>query len=164
MKKTAITKSQKRLFIVLAIVASYAVFDLATAEPKQKKAVNPASPNTPAAEAEQAPASIVSQDQQAVHVNFPASEWKRDPFRKQAEKWTAFGLDRVVETLLAPKLGNLHLTAVSKSGNKSYAIINDHIVSVGELMNGYKIVDINATQVILKKNDHSFTLTLPDDE
>jgi hypothetical protein len=164
MKQPAISKSQKRLFILLAIIASYAVYDLATAKPRPAKSVAETAAQATGAQTEAVSAIVAAIAQPAVQMSLLVSDWRRDPFRKQAEKMTAYNLNKVVETLLVPKLGNLHLTAISKSGNKSYALINDQILTQGEVMNGYKIVDIQATQVILKKNDFSFTLTLPEED
>lgn len=160
--KTAITKSQKRLFILLAVVASYAVYDLLTSEPKNRKsgtdkAVQSATQNT------QDPSSAVS-NARSIPVDFPATGWKRDPFRRDKENISRDNLNKVIEFLMSQRPGNLHLTAISKNGNQSYALINDQILSVGEIINGYRVVDIRAANVVLKKNDLSFTLVLPEDE
>lgn len=164
MKTPAISKSQKRLFILLALVAVYAVYDLSTAKTRPAKAVSETAEQAAAAQVEQVAEAVAAVVQPAVQMSFISSDWRRDPFRKQVEKMNLLNLNKVVETILVPKLGNLHLTAISKSGNKSYALINDQILTVGEVMNGYKVVNIQATQVILKKNDFSFTLTLPEEE
>ena len=160
--KTAITKSQKRLFILLAVVASYAVYDLLTSEPKNRKsgtdkAVQSATQNT------QDPSSAVSKAR-SIPVDFPATGWKRDPFRRDKENISRDNLNKVIESLMSQRPGILHLTAISKNGNQSYALINVQILSVGEIINGYRVVDIRAANVVLKKNDHSFTLVLPEDE
>lgn len=150
--------------MLLAIVGAYAVYDLSTAKPKPVKFTDEATSKTKTDQTEPISESAISNVRSTVQVSFPVSEWRRDPFRRQVERMTSFNLNKVVETILVPKLGNLHLTAISQNGNKSYALINDQILTLGEVMNGFKIVDIQATQVILKKNDFSFTLTLPEED
>lgn len=163
MKLPIMTKSQKRLFLILAIVVSYAVYDLLTAQPKTKIASKQNSSQTDESKLGDS-GSSTAVVQSVVPVSFPVSEWRRDPFRKKVVNPDPFNLSQVMGTILVPKLGNLRLTAISRNGNKSYALINDQIVSIGESMNGYKVVDIQSNQVILKKNDFSFTLTLPEDD
>lgn len=162
MKSTTLNKSQKRLFVVLALVASYAVYDLATGKPKQVKSAVENTSSSETTKPEQASLTGAS-GQTSIPVNFPISEWRRDPFRKQKEI-TSQNLNKAIESLLVSKPGNLHLTAISKKGNKSYALINEQILTEGEALNGYRVVAIQANQVILRKNDFSFTLTLPEDE
>ena len=161
--KTTITKSQKRLFILLAIVASYAVYDLLTSEPKNKKPATDKAVQSVDAQKAQDPSSAVS-NVQSIPVNFPATGWKRDPFRRDKENISRANLNKVIESLLSQRPGNLHLTAISKNGNQSYALINDQILSVGEIIDGYRVAEIRAANVVLKKNDHSFTLVLPEEE
>lgn len=160
--KTTITKSQKRLFVVLAIVASYAAYDLVTAEPRNKKT---APENVSETNGNQAQETISAVSNAAtVSVSFPLSGWRRDPFRKEKESFSGLSLHKVVESFLTKAPAPMYLTAISQNGARSYALINDQILSVGEKINGYKIVEIGAAKVVLRKNEHSFTLTLPDEE
>ena len=70
---------------------------------------------------------------------------------------------KMIETMLMPKMANFELTAISRSGRQSFAVINDEIVGIGESVNGFRVIEILNNAVVLKKNDYSFTITLPDE-
>lgn len=162
MAKPKLSKTQIRLFIVLGILLAYAVYDLATARPKpaaKEKPKKTVPANSSAAEQIAAAAAPVKS---APAMTF--ASWKRDPFKKRIEINSRVSIGKMVESLVIPKMTNFNLSAISKNGKKSYAIINDQIVGVGELVNGFRVVEIQTGSVILKKNDFTFTLQLPEED
>ncbi|MBX7152760.1 general secretion pathway protein GspB [bacterium] len=163
MAKPKLSKTQTRLFIVLGLLLAYVVYDLATAKPKtaakdktKKTATETAVTNT-SATTQAAVVAVPSKTAPA--VTFAA--WKRDPFRKRIDINTRLNIGKVIESLVMPKMTHFNLSAISENGKKSFAIINDQIVGIGEQVNGYRVVEIQASKVILKKNDFTFTLELP---
>ncbi len=157
-----VTKSQKRLLIILSLVVAYAGYDLATAKKKIPESRTPAEAN-PAVVAE---ASITPLEAPAQPRRWVAafSTWKRDPFRGQISTGSRVNLERVVESLLIPKMANFNLTAISKKGNASFALINDQVVGVGDEINGFRVIEIRRDKVIMQKNNFTFNVSLPDDE
>lgn len=157
-----ISKSQKRLFVVLGIVAAYAVYDLTTS----KKAAEPASPPTEARPTPVAEAAVVPVETpvrpRALAASF--ATWKRDPFRGQISTGSRVNLENVVESLLIPKMANFNLSAISKKGDAAFALINDQVVGVGDQINGFRVIEIRHDKVILQKNNFTFNVSLPDDE
>jgi len=75
--------------------------------------------------------------------------WGRDPFSLANSKKIRTGR-------------NLDLKGISLDTNgKGYAFINDKIVAVGEVILGYKIIEIKHDKVLLKKGEDSFYLGMP---
>ncbi len=76
-------------------------------------------------------------------------EWGRDPF--------SASLDREYQ------ISELKLQGISvgKEGKKGYAFINEEIVSKGEKIGAYEVVDIQKDKVLLRKSGQSFYLTFP---
>jgi hypothetical protein len=157
-----VSKSQKRLFIVLGLVAAYAVYDLTTS----KKPAEPASPQAETRPAAVAEAALIPVEApvrpRPITATFTA--WKRDPFRGQISTGSRVNLEKVVESLLIPKMANFNLTAISKKGQSSFALINDQVVGVGDQINGFRVIEIRHDKVILQKNNFTFNVSLPDDE
>ncbi|MCX8014958.1 MAG: hypothetical protein N2748_02965, partial [candidate division WOR-3 bacterium] len=58
------------------------------------------------------------------------------------------------------EISNLKLKAISKSGSKAYALINDQILEVGEVILGMKIVAIENDKVILEQSGNRYTVLL----
>lgn len=154
------SKSQKRLLIILALMASYAVYDRATARPK---------PMSPPKEIVATGTITVPDQASGVRSVNPrpvtvVTGWRRDPFRKYPEAASASFIGKALQKILLPKLTDLELTAISHDGRQAYALINDQIVTAGESIHGYRVVDIRSTDVVLKKDDFTFTLSLPEEE
>jgi hypothetical protein len=75
-----------------------------------------------------------------------AIKWGSDPFMRD---W-----------VLATEIKDLKLKAVTISGTKAYALINDQILERGEVILGKRIVDIERDKVILEQGGRQFTLFL----
>jgi hypothetical protein len=158
----AITKSQKRLFVILGLVVAYAIYDLTTSKKKEATDQPPADVR-PSAVAEAAVVAVESPVQpRRLATTYVA--WKRDPFRGQISTGSRVNLEKVVESLLIPKMANFNLTAISKKGDASFALINDQVVGVGDQINGFRVIEIRHDKVILQKNNFTFNVSLPDDE
>jgi type II secretory pathway component PulC len=92
--------------------------------------------------------SILGTDKESA-VKEPVTEkgnWGADPF--------------IRDWVLSEEIKDLKLKAVTQSGTKAYALINDQILETGELIQGKKIVAINKDNVILEQGDRKFTLLL----
>ena len=76
----------------------------------------------------------------------PAVQWGTDPF--------------VRDWVLATEIKDLKLKAVTLSGVKAYALINDQILERGEAIMGKRIIDIEKDKVILEQGGRQFTLFL----
>ncbi len=156
------SKSQKRLLIILAIIAAYAVYDRVTAKPRP---VAPAKESAAAVTTEMtAPVRESGIQTAGAPPTIAVAGWRRDPFRKYPEAASANFIGKALQKILLPRLVDLELTAVSHDGRQAYALINDQIVATGESIHGYRVVAIRSTEVVLKKDDFTFTLSLPDEE
>jgi hypothetical protein len=72
--------------------------------------------------------------------------WGTDPFNRD---W-----------VLGTELTDLKLKAITQSGEKAYALINDQILETGEVISGRRVVSIENDKVVLEQNDKKFTLFL----
>lgn len=73
-------------------------------------------------------------------------KWGTDPFMRD---W-----------VLSSEITDLKLKAITQSGTKAYALINDQILEVGEVISGKRIVTIEQDKVILQQGGRTFTLWL----
>lgn len=79
----------------------------------------------------------------------PISEngkWGSDPFIRD---WVS-----------SEEIKDLRLKAVTQSGSKAYALINDQILETGEMIQGKRIVAIDKDNVTLEQGDRKFVLFL----
>ena len=77
--------------------------------------------------------------------------WGRDPFSLANSKKVHKGRD-------------LSLKGVSLDENgKGYAFINDEIVTVGDTISGYKVIEVKRDKVLLRKGEGSFYLGMPEE-
>jgi hypothetical protein len=148
----SLTKSQKRLFIVLGIVVAYFAFDVvknwdsysgfygskhgkAVAPNQTKLANNIVVKNTPR---------IISYDK----------NWNKDPF------YTPGKTKKVVHRVRRSTQIYLNLKAISFAGQNSVAMINDRILKVGDAISGYRLTKIEPHRVILSGSGGTRVLTL----
>lgn len=77
--------------------------------------------------------------------------WGRDPFSRVSQK----GIYKDV---------GFELKGVSVAKDKqAYAFINEQIVTVGDSIADYEVAEIQRNKVLLKKEDESFYLVLPEE-
>jgi len=87
-------------------------------------------------------------DSQAKRAELP---WGRDPFSLANSKKVYKGR-------------NLSLKGVSLDENgKGYVFINDEIVTVGDTISGYKVIEVKRDKVLLRKGEDSFYLGMPEE-
>ena len=77
-------------------------------------------------------------------------DWGRDPFYPVSDR----EIHRAV---------NLVLKGISiGKDKKGYAFINDSIVTVGDVIEGFKVIEITKKKVLLEKGNEKFYLVLPE--
>ena len=147
-----ITKSQKRLFIILGLVIIYFIYDIvsdwetyAGFYSGEKVAVQQVD-NKSQIKAEQ----NLKKEQDKQYLE----KWGRNPFYKKIEK------KKAVRVVKKTKTVNFKLHAVSMKDNNSVALINDKIVKIGDMISGYTLKKINKKQVILSDGQKTITLKL----
>lgn len=147
-----ITKSQKRLLIILGIVICYAIFDFVTH--KDEYLSYYLDKETPKK------SSIVKKpvDSTAVAVNraeLNIENWGRDPFRDMTKK---------VVRRAKPKprryVPTFRLEAISYRDGNSIALINDRILRKGDKISGYRVMDIGSERVVLSNSKNRIVLKL----
>jgi len=83
------------------------------------------------------------------------------PEEKPKEQVITWGTDPFVrDWVLATEIRDLKLKAVTISGVKAYALINDQILERGEAIMGKRIMEIEKDKVILEQGGRQFTLFL----
>ena len=152
---SSLTKGQKRLLIVLAVVLAYGIFDVIknkdqylgyySGEKKEKKVrqANIANLNVPQMKK-------TSSRRNAEYLQ----TWEDDPFYNQR-----FVYRRVARVRTQAEV-RLNLKAISYSGKNSVVMINDRIMMVGDSIEGYRINKILPNQVVLSKGSENKTLIL----
>lgn len=150
---SSLTKGQKRLLVVLAIVLAYGIFDVIKNKDsyfgyyrgnKKEKKIKPTN---------------------VVELNVPEIEktstlkakylhtWGDDPFYNQR-----FVRRRVVTQQVETEV-QLNLKAISY-GENSVVMINDRVLMVGDVIQGYQVKKIEPTRVILSKGSENKILIL----
>jgi len=149
-----LTKSQRNLVIVLLVVLTYAVFDFVKnrdeylgyykggkkntqdVKKEEKKSINPE-------------VKVLRNDMASTKV------WGENPFYDPDLKKAP--VRRVVRKKRAVYL---KLKAISYSGDNSVAMINDQILSKGDVISGYRVVKIEPKRVVLVKGSEKKILSL----
>jgi len=148
-----LNKKQKRLVILLAVLLAYAVFDFVmnkdeyleyyskkkiTAKAKSKKAGKKAPP---------------ALKKKSVRVEY-TQNWGSDPFYEKI----AYRKKR--RAVRARKQVSLRLKAISYSGKSSVAMINNRVMMKGDVISGYRVVEIQPKSVILANGNERRVLHL----
>ena len=151
-----VTKSQKRLLIILGIVLLYAVYDLTSNLDTYKKFYSGKTLNKIT--------KAVSDTSRSKVVKNAANErkeylekWGEDPFyiltaERKTKKPTYRKVARSKETL--------SLLAISVKAGSTIALINDKIVKQGDIINGYEVLSITKNSVLLDNGKKKITLVL----
>lgn len=149
MEKIELTKSQKILFIILGIVLVYAIFDFVTHKDTyvgfytgKKQEANALSQNQ----------QVKTQQQKDQLQTSLFSKWGGDPFLRQTRVKKRFRRKA--------KRPKFDLKAISYRLDGSVALINDRIVKVGDVINGYRVIFIDSRKVILSSGKHRIVLKL----
>jgi hypothetical protein len=78
-------------------------------------------------------------------------EWGMDPFYHILRRKDTYQTRLVLKGISIGK------------GKKNYAFINDQILTVGDTISGYEIVEVEKRKVLLRKGNESFYLALPEE-
>lgn len=147
----AINKSQKRLLYVLSVVVLYAAYDLWTNMSDYQNVYSGKKGTTVTVKSNKEISIQTHESEKRIEkVEFG---WNRDPF---------FRNDIVVpvkKPVYRPKPKPLKLQAITYSPPNSYVIINDLILKSGEMVQGYRVTEINKNHVKLTKDGKSIVLS-----
>ncbi len=146
-----ITKSQKRLFILLGIVLIYAVYDF-VANKDTYLAVYTGQRKAAIEKKIQHDSNKPLKKQELTKTTY-LEKWGRDPFYKQVNK-------RIIKKRNKKKRVRFILQAVSMKQNSSIAIINDKIVKVNDIISGYTVKKIEKKRAILSDGNKTIILKL----
>ncbi len=144
------TKSQKRIVVVLLIVLGYAVFDIVKNWETYKGFYTGTSKKQSTKKS-----SVVSKKQPTFDTkkeNY-TSDWGKDPFYVKSQK-------KQVRRTNYRRTVNLYLKAISFAGGNSVAMINNRILKKGDSIAGYQVVKIEPERVILRKGSRTRVLSL----
>lgn len=152
---SSLTKGQKRLLIVMAVVLAYGIFDVITnkdsyfsyystkkKDPKINQ-TNVVNPNTPDVKK--------SSIRNAKYLQ----TWGEDPFYNQR-----FVRRQSSGPVIIQSEVQLNLKAISYSGTNSVVMINDRVLMAGDVIEGFKVVKIEPSRVTLSKDGENKILTL----
>jgi mevalonate kinase len=147
-----ITKSQKRLLILLGVVLLYAIYDFTSnmdtylAVYSGKKVVTQTEEKT-SSDAKPKQASVP-------HQTAYLEKWGRDPFYKRVVQKKSKQVKKKKRTT------HFILQAISMKDNSSIAIINDKIVKLGDIISGYTLKKIEKKRVVLSDGNKTLVLKL----
>lgn len=144
-----LTKSQKRLFIILGIVIAYAMFDFVSNREQYNKVY--LSETNAKTSLIISPSIVKSSTIKAV-PNKQHFAWKRDPFIRPGRKETVKR-----ERIARPEV-RLKLNAITYAADNSFVMINDIILMEGETIAGYRVEQIYKDKVKLTKQGASIYL------
>lgn len=148
----SLSKGQKRLLFVLAIVMAYGIFDVVSNKDRYFSYYGARKPNK--IQPNDAVNINVAEIQKTSNVNAKyLHAWGDDPFYNQR-----FVHRRVVRQRI-PTETPLNLKAISY-GENSVVMINDRVLMVGDVIQGYQIKRIEPRRVILSKGSETKILTL----
>ncbi len=147
-----ITKSQKRLFIILGIVVAYGIWDFISNMDTYTSFYSgkPKAASVTQQQSDQDDAELAAQKKQSTGY---LEKWGRDPFHKKVKK-------KVQKAVASKPKVRLTLYAISEKENNSVALINDKIVKIGDMIGGYTLIRIGKKDVSLKDGSKTITLKL----
>ena len=146
-----VTKSQKRLFILLGIIVLYAAYDFISNKEDYEKMY---AGKKKVVQSKPSKNVQLLATQETRRITDLDMDFKKDPF---------FRDDLVKKVVryrksIKPKTKPLKLQAITYSDANSFVMINDLILSEGEFVEGYVVEKIEKTRVRLSKNGKSIYL------
>lgn len=150
---SSLSKGQKRLLIVLAVVLAYGIFDVIKNKDRYLGYYGGGKKDQKVKQANVANVPQMKKTSTRRNAKY-LQIWKEDPFYNQR-----FVYRRVVRKQ-TPAEVQLNLKAISYSGKNSVVMINDRIMMVGDIIHGYRINKILPNQVVLSKGSENKTLIL----
>lgn len=145
----SLTKSQKRLLIIMAVVLVFAVFDFIVNSDDYLSFFSKHKTST------KSKATKTKLAQNNINIKAEQSEkyfheWGRDPF---------YDKNFAVPVKIRREI-SLTLKAISYEGKNSVVMINDKVLMLGDVIEGYQLIKIDPTQVFLRKGETSKILYL----
>jgi hypothetical protein len=143
-----ISKSLKRLLIVLGLVVSYAIIDFISNNDQYDQFYSSKDKPT------ESSANLIiksKKNELLKKKNTLVLNWGKDPFRVPITS-------SVRPRKKQAKSGELKLQAITFSGENSFVMINDKILRAGEVVNGFKVLSIQENRVELSKHGKSIYL------
>ncbi len=150
---------RQRLLIILAIIIVVVlVLTLTQSKPKSKiperravakeKTPTEKIPKVAGAEKPAPTEKEVKKQEKSIAQTMPEREegWGEDPF--------------VRDFSFITEIRDLQLTAITISESRSYALINNQIVGVGDEISGKKVIEIEKDKVVVEKGGRRFTIFL----
>lgn len=154
----ALKKSEKRLLIIAGLVAAAFLFDkfvLSNKGGKSKPAPKSKIVATQSAQSNQ----VVSATHPGTSQRVMFDDWGKDPFRVIEEKKVeTVSSQSVVARAPKPVIPDATLHGIFWKEGKAYVLINDDIMSEGEMKNGIRIDRIEDERVLCNYAGQSFTL------
>ena len=151
----ALKKSEKRLLLIAGLVAAAFLFDKFVLG-KKTKSSGPAPKSRVTVATNQS--SVVQGNvigQSSLH-RVVYDDWDKDPFRVKEEKKQVVAPVRVAPTL--PPIPEATLHGIFWKQGKGYVLINDDVMSEGEIKNGIRVDRIENQRVLCNYAGQSFTL------
>ncbi len=148
-----ITKSQKRLLILLGLVLLFAIYDIiANKEDYLAVYFGKSSPEQAVAAPEQTSEKSQNKQERDQYLK----NWGKNPFKQADHK----PQPKPQKKKPVRRKTTLTLRAISYQQKGSVALINDQVLKVGDVISGYRVQKIEPKQVILIKNGNTKVLTL----
>jgi hypothetical protein len=149
------TKEQKQIFGILAMLPVLALFVLSAMNHKKAKGsvAQPQGPLIVVDAGVKVSSVLPAADSKMLETQKKRAEapWGRDPFSSDIYK-------------SGQASSELKLQGVSyRKDNVGFAFINNEIVKVGDTIGGYEVEEVLKDRVLLKKGAQSFYLTFPEE-
>jgi len=148
-----VTKSQKRLFIILGLVVAYAIYDFSSNADTYKRFYS-TDEESYYEEPIDNSVSLPEQTEDAkteVHYN---AEWGRDPFYISGYSKGKTSKKKSRKSI------KLSLHAISYNGDSYVALINNKIIKKGDMIAGYTVNKITDAAVYLSSEKKKIVLKL----
>ncbi len=146
-----VSKSQKRLFILLGVVVLYAAYDFISNKDDYEKMYAGKKKVVQSKPSKNVQLKVTQETRQITDIDM---DFKRDPFFR----------DDMIKKIVQykkrskPKTRPLKLQAITYSDDNSFVMINELILAEGEMVEGYIVEKIEKTRVRLSKGGKSIYL------
>lgn len=151
---SSLTKGQKRLLVVLAIVVAYGVFDVINNKDSYLGYYSGGKKGKKIKAANVVDLNVQKIKKVSARNTKYLQTWGDDPFYNQKF------VRRKVKPVIVQTEVQLNLKAISYNGANSVVMINDRVLMIGDVIEGYQVRKIEPARVTLSKGNVSKILTL----
>jgi len=138
-------KNRKKIvYIVFGLAVVWALFNLPFGKKAERNSRGNADQNEMIASL-----NSIADSQEKIDLN---QDWGNDPF----------AITKEAKRQVTRRTVKLKLTAISESNGNYWALINGEILSVGDRINGWKLVEVTKTKAVLSKNQETIRLKIQD--